>query len=147
MRSGLLVRKNFHNKRYDRVGVIIVGERGSGKTTQLITEAFYNKGVLITPVYTSTLKEKIKDMGIDENIIPVFNLAQFKNGATKGIDKPIYIDEMQYCYHHVGDSDIFHYMNEGSKICGFTESIADYAMLDLNDIPGETNDKSVIIRR
>ena len=116
----LLIKKRFHNTYLDKMGVEIIGERGSGKSLQLVLEAHLNDGIFVTNNIDEprTLLENLK---IDSTNIRVMTYNDFRNvtNFNMGIGNiPIYIDEIGI-FQKQYDLPVSAYKN----VCGYTADI------------------------
>ena len=116
----ILIKKRFHNTYLDRTGVEIIGERGSGKSLQLVLEALLNDGIFVTNNIDvpRTLLENLK---IDSTNIRVMTYNDFRNATNFNMclgNTPIYIDEIGV-FQKQYDLPASTYKN----VCGYTADI------------------------
>ena len=125
MDNPLLIKRKFLNERMGKIGVKIIGERGTGKTTEITKEAYNNLGILVVPNRAYTENIILPELGVNKNDITILSFDEFENGATIGLEQPLYVDEIGLLYRRYDKLD----SGEMSKICGFTETICDYDFL------------------
>ena len=112
-----LIKKIFHNNRFNKQGIALFGERASGKTLQLVQEAHLNDGILVIGT-TDTANLRLRDLKIKKTNMEILEYQAFAKGKTLGIDKPIYLDEIEIFMKNYKIPN-----NEAYKICGYTTGI------------------------
>lgn len=111
----ILIKKRFRNTYFNKLGIAILGERGSGKTLQLVLEAHLNNGIIvaINEHLTTTI---LKYLNIDISKVQIITHKQFINGYTKGLSEPLYIDEIGVLKNKIP-------LSEYKKILGYTDQL------------------------
>lgn len=74
--------------------MIILGERGSGKTDQILRECARNRGILITPHKTGIDINRCERYGVNRS--DIFSYQDLIKGNIRGLgERKVYIDEAQ----------------------------------------------------
>ena len=89
----------------------VIDSRGTGKTRKLLTECAANNGLFVTHHPASAI-EKCAAYGLMP--VQVMGYYEFLQGHARGINKPVYIDEVEYFIQDVVRS------SGGKDLAGYT---------------------------